>query len=61
MGWMSETFKKDKRFLELQLKRGHIKRKDIATILNDLPDVSDKVDLVPAESKPLQKTETEEE
>ncbi len=42
MSWMSESFKDDKRYLELQLKRGQIKRKDIEKVLSNLPDVSQK-------------------
>ncbi|MBW1659748.1 MAG: hypothetical protein JRJ48_04560 [Deltaproteobacteria bacterium] len=49
MAWMSESFKEDKRFLKLQLKRGHIKRQDIEGILSDLPDVSEKAEVVELE------------
>lgn len=42
MGWISESFKADKRFLNLQIKRGHIKQSDIEKILSSLPDVSSK-------------------
>jgi len=42
MSWMSESFKDDKRYLELQLKRGQIKQKDVEKVLSNLPDVSQK-------------------
>ena len=42
MSWMSESFKKDKRYLGLQLKRGQIKQKDIEKVLSDLPELSEK-------------------
>ena len=42
MSWMSKSFKEDKRYLELQLKRGQIKRKDVEKVLSNLPDVSQK-------------------
>ena len=42
MSWMSESFKDDKRYLDLQLKRGQIKRKDVEKVLSNLPDVSQK-------------------
>ncbi len=45
MGWMSEPFKKDKRYLMLQLKRGKIKLHDIDTILSSLPNVSSKAQI----------------
>lgn len=53
MAWMSESFKEDKRFLKLQLKRGHIKRQDIEGILSDLPDVSEKAEVVELEGSIL--------
>jgi len=46
MSWMSKSFKEDKRYLELQLKRGQIKRKDVEKILSKLPDVSQKATIV---------------
>ncbi len=46
MGWISESFKTDKRFLELQLKRGKIKHKDVDAILATLPDVSSKAQVM---------------
>lgn len=46
MGWMNESFKTDKRFLELQLKRGKIKHKDVNAILATLPDVSSKAQVM---------------
>ena len=49
MAWMSESFKEDKRFLKLQLKRGHIKRRDVDKILSTLPDVSEKAEVVELE------------
>jgi len=68
MAWMHESFKKDKRFLGLQLKRGHLKRKDIEAILSELPDVSTKAEPVwldsdsarsQVEKLPEESTETE--
>ncbi len=68
MAWMHESFKKDKRFLGLQLKRGHLKRKDIEAILSELPDVSTKAEPVwldsdsartQEEKLPEESTETE--
>ena len=49
MVWMSESFKADKRFLRLQLKRGHIKLQDVEKILAELPDVSEKAEIVQLE------------
>ncbi|GEM_PF-3200464 len=57
MAWMSETFKEDKRFLKLQLKRGHIKMRDVEKIVSSLPDVSEKAEIVQVE--PSGKTRTE--
>jgi len=68
MAWMHESFKKDKRFLGLQLKRGRLKRKDIEAILSELPDVSTKAEPVRLDSDsartqeekvPEESTETE--
>ena len=44
MAWMDESFKRDKRFLKLQLKRGKMKLQDINTLLSSLPDVSSKAE-----------------
>ena len=59
MAWMSESFRKDKRFLELQLKRGHIKRKGVEKILEPLPDVSEKAEMVEVESLSAKEETTE--
>jgi len=52
MSWMDESFKKDKRYLNLQLKRGHIKRKNIDAILSALPDVSSKAMVIESSEQP---------
>ena len=58
MAWMGESFRKDKRFLKLQLKRGHIKRQDVEKILETLPDVSEKAEMVQVESPSAKEGET---
>ncbi len=44
MAWMDESFKRDKRFLELQLKRGKMKIQEVNALLTTLPDVSSKAE-----------------
>ena len=44
MAWMDESFKRDKRFLELQLKRGKMKIQEVNALLSTLPDVSSKAE-----------------
>ncbi len=51
MAWMNEAFKNDKRFLELQLKRSKLKRRDIEAILATLPDVSSKAESISLEEE----------
>jgi|GEM_PF-3572476 len=55
VSWMNESFKKDKRYLNLQLKRGHIKRKNIDAILSALPDVSSKAMVIERDAPPHEK------
>ena len=44
MAWMNESFKSDKRYLTLQLKRGKLKLRDLEALLSTLPDVSSKAE-----------------
>ena len=60
MAWMHESFKKDKRFLDLQLKRGHLKRKDVDEILSELPDVSSKAEPIRIDAAQAQKEDVPE-